>query len=349
VRHDAAAARVDRVQFLFAEVADADLDDACDGGHVAQDVVHDRGVAPAEPFVGDAQVGVRIDVQDAEPRMARGDRGDRAERHRVVAADDARDLAAVEDAFDGLAHDGVDERPRLVDGARRRRVAVAAALFDRPRRERARARVRLGDPALGGQQVDAALVGAAALQVVEVDLTARGEDRCGPVLGAGAVGDGRGERHRHEHDRGVGGGVRQAEDAAAGSCGGIRVEGACIGGHAASPTAATLSNATLTGDPSRGSLRSGEKRLPGWGCSSKDRQEEPSSQEGGESSQGAHLVSLRVHATRTTIYAPRPAKLQGAAKRPWRAAKWLGARARRIGTTAIGKAGSVTAERPVDP
>jgi len=70
--------------------------------------VHDRRVAPGEALVGRPQVGVRVDLQHAQPGPPGGRRRDPAVRHRVVATDHARDPALIQNRRDPLAHPRVD-------------------------------------------------------------------------------------------------------------------------------------------------------------------------------------------------------------------------------------------------
>ena len=71
-RRDALAVLGDPVGLLVAQVAHADLHHVADPVEVLDHVAQDRGVAPLEALVGAAQVGVGVEVQQAEPRPRAG-------------------------------------------------------------------------------------------------------------------------------------------------------------------------------------------------------------------------------------------------------------------------------------
>src|SRR5206468_12458974 len=65
----------------------ADLHQFPDAVEPRHDVVEDRGVRPGEALVRVAQIGVRVEVEDAEAGMALGEGADRAERDGMIAAE----------------------------------------------------------------------------------------------------------------------------------------------------------------------------------------------------------------------------------------------------------------------
>jgi len=103
---DAPAARCDPQVLFLAKVANPDLHQAGDSGQAPHHVLHHRRVRPLEALVGAAQVGVRMKVQEAEARVARGVRFDGAEGDGMVAADGADDLAAAQEQLGS----GADQR-----------------------------------------------------------------------------------------------------------------------------------------------------------------------------------------------------------------------------------------------
>ena len=210
-----------------AHVADAHLHQPLHAREPRHHVVEDARVAPREALEGVAQVGVRVDLQDAHAGVAHRELGDQAEGARVVAAEHGGDRAAVEDAL-GLARDvAVHALAGGVHGGDRPRVRLVAgdraARRDDRFRGRARALRERGDVLGDRQHRDARLPHGPVLDVLEVDLLARLQDVRRAARRAGAVAGGGVERHRdHDHLRLPGARVEAEEPVARG--GGVGVE-----------------------------------------------------------------------------------------------------------------------------
>jgi hypothetical protein len=226
---DAVALRLAVVGLFFAHVADADLHELLDLGHLFEHVPHDRGVGVGEPLVRVAGVGVGVDVEHAEGRPGLGEGLESPERDRVVTPDETQDFSLREHVRRGLV-DGVVHLDRQLVHPRERGeqlgvFARVAAVVD----DRLRARLALfvpdGDLGRGFEHDDAREVRAVHVEVVEVDLLRRLEDG-GRALGrAAAVRGGRLPGNGQDPELGLGGRVREAEDAGVTGRGRVRVEG----------------------------------------------------------------------------------------------------------------------------
>ena len=183
---------------------------------------------PHEPLVRRAQVGVRVEVQDPEPGVARGARLDRAVRRRVIAADEHREPTVFQRVLGVFAHPLVElaadrvhalevrEPPRVV-------AELASGLDDRIG-EAGCFLVPLRDPRVERVHVDPRSVRSSVLQVVEVDLAAGRENRLGPVRGPAPVRGRRVKRNAEHLDPRLVGAGRQAEDPAARERGRVGIE-----------------------------------------------------------------------------------------------------------------------------
>ena len=225
MRHDAPLAAVDRAQFVFAEVTDADLHEPRHAVHLFEHVVEDRCVAPAKALVGDAQVGVGIHVQHTKTREGRRRGSDRAERHRVIAADHADDLARGDQLLGGAVSDRIDQLAGGIDGPNRLGVlGQGAAAGDDRCTQVARLFVHDRQNRVRFEHVDAKLVGPPKLVVVEIYLATGREDGRRPPLRPTAIGDGCCKGHRDQHDGGLVLVMRQTEDAGVRRRRGARIE-----------------------------------------------------------------------------------------------------------------------------
>src|SRR5262249_22807766 len=148
---------------------------------------------------------------------ARRVRLDRAERRRVIAADERTQLAAVEDLVRALLDPAVEldlERVDLRAGLREPRVRIRAARRDHGLGRARRLLVPRGDARIRRRHPDPSFIRPAVPVVVEVDLAARGADRLWAARGALAEG-GRGvEGYAEDVHRGAVRVVRQAEEPA---------------------------------------------------------------------------------------------------------------------------------------
>src|SRR5205807_492456 len=152
---DPAAGGGDALVLLLAEIADANLDQPLDA-RLADDVVHDRRVRVLEALVRVPQIGVRVEVEDAESGVLGGMRSNGAERDAVVAAYRPYDLAAREPIRARLLYPGIHlAGDRVHDRGLARR-------WLRQRRLR--------------QHGDAGFVRLPRLEIPEVDLPARAQD-----------------------------------------------------------------------------------------------------------------------------------------------------------------------------
>src|SRR2546426_1672429 len=169
-RHDHEALGPDQIPLFAGNAADSHLE----GRQAPGEVVHGAGVAELRPFVGRTQVAVGVELDDRQLRVLLVIGLDRPDRHAVLAPDDDRHLALLEEP------DG-----RLLDlpGHDFRRVVVA------------------GD---GRRGVDADRVGIA-VQLVVVQLHEAGglDDGLGPLCRALHVGRGAIVGDRQDHHPGL--------------------------------------------------------------------------------------------------------------------------------------------------
>ncbi len=213
---DAAAFAADDVVLFLGEIADPDLHDARDAGQPAGHVEDDRGVRVGEALVGVAEIGVGVEVEHAEAGVALGVRGDGAERGRVIAPDQADDLALVEPGAGDGADALVELARELVDaGEARLEIGITrdlAAGGDHRLGGGAGLGVPEDDLRIDGEQRDPGLVRAPGLRVEEVDLAAAVEDRGRAAHRAAPVRGRRLPGHGDDHDAGVVGAMRQPVD-----------------------------------------------------------------------------------------------------------------------------------------
>ncbi len=229
----AAAAGGRVVLFVLAYVADAHLHEL---HHLLQlqGVIHDRGVRVRKTLVGPTQVGVRVEVQDAESLVHARKRLDKPVGAAVVASHHSHEAVLVQDALADVLQPGVGPLARLfqepaVGLAPRLRVALGAPLRKgyqpfghgpHPCRE-------VGDRAgfLHRIGADAEFPRVGNLKVEEIQLHGSVENGLRPVGRAGAVGGGHVPRHGHQHKRTFLVRERKAEVMVVGRAGLVGVEG----------------------------------------------------------------------------------------------------------------------------
>ena len=221
----------DELHLGLAEIADPHLDDLRHIRNPMVNIVEDRRVRPGEALVGVAEVGVRIEMEDAEPGARRRARLDRAERRRVIAADDAEDLPERKPTIRLAPHERVHPRADFIDLRRGRFVGFGEG----PTRADHRRRRFLGFrvPALHrrrlGEHGDPRFVGIARLRI---RIDPPGDSPRGSPRGArraAAIGGRRLEGHRQEHHPRLRGAEGQTKDSRARRRRRVRVEGGFLG------------------------------------------------------------------------------------------------------------------------
>ena len=212
-------------------VADAHLHQLAHLGETRHHVVEDAGVTPGEALERLTQVGVCVDLQDAETGVALRELVDEAEGAGVITAQQCGDGAAIENAARFGGHERVHALAGGVHGCKRLRMLRVAGLGATRVNDGFGGGARLlrqrGDRLRNGQHGDARLPDGAELDVLQIHLLAGLQHMLGARGGAGAIAGGCVEGNGdHHHARVVGRGV-ETEQAVTGG-GGIGVE---AGGH----------------------------------------------------------------------------------------------------------------------
>ena len=225
-------ARIVRRQtgLLVAEVPDADLHERRKRRSLAQRVEHNRGVRAHEALVGFPQVGMRVDVQNAEPRMPLGDGPDQPERHAVLPADHAHRLAGIQPAAGLGVHFGLEPLRPFVDApqppAQRFAVGRSARLpmLDHATRLFAQHPATQRPCIVQFGRANPPFPYTRTMHVVQVDLQGRVQYRPGTERRPFAVGHGDVPRHGNQHQRGFLRRKGQSEIVAVGYARTVRIE-----------------------------------------------------------------------------------------------------------------------------
>ena len=144
-------------------------------------------------FIGDPQVGVGIDVKNAEARVLVGDGGDGAQWNRVVASYNPHDLLAFKPGPGFVGHPAVQELAQMVDASQihlQLRLAPRSAVLDDGSGEGLCFVAPRPHGFRDGQHGYPGFVRLSGVPVEKIDLTTRAEDGGWAFRGSGSI------RHR---------------------------------------------------------------------------------------------------------------------------------------------------------